>query len=61
MVEAKHWHSVEDGSGKVACDLCPQRCRIADGAHGICLGRVNRDGTLYAVNHGECVRMEKIK
>jgi len=55
MVEAKHWHNVEDGSGKVACDLCPQRCRINEGGHGICLGRVNRDGTLYARNFGECV------
>jgi pyruvate formate lyase activating enzyme len=55
MVEAKHWHSVEDGSGKVACDLCPQACRITEGRHGLCLGRVNRGGTLYAMNYGECV------
>jgi pyruvate formate lyase activating enzyme len=55
MVEAKHWHVVEDGSGKVACDLCPQACRINEGGHGICLGRVNRGGTLYALNYGECV------
>jgi pyruvate formate lyase activating enzyme len=55
MIEAKYWHSVEDGSGKVACDLCPQACRITEGANGICLGRVNRGGTLYAMNYGECV------
>lgn len=55
MVVAKHWHNAEDGSGKIACDLCPQRCRINEGAHGICLGRVNRDGTLHARNFGECV------
>ncbi len=53
MVEAKHWHGLDDG--RVGCDLCPQACTIADGKPGICLGRVNRGGTLYAENFGECV------
>jgi len=53
MVEAKYWKRLEDG--RVACELCPQACRIADGGRGICMGRVNRGGTLYADNFGECV------
>ncbi len=53
MTEARHWHALDDG--RVACDLCPQACRIADGKHGICLGRVNEGGTLFAQNFGRCV------
>jgi len=53
MVEAKHWRSVEDG--RVACELCPQACVIPEGGHGLCLGRVNRGGKLWAENFGECV------
>lgn len=52
-MEARHWKRLEDG--RVACVLCPQSCVIADGAHGICLGRVNRDGTLFADNFAQCV------
>ncbi len=53
MVEARYWHRLDDG--RVACELCPQACRIADGASGICLGRTNRGGTLFAENFGQCV------
>ncbi len=53
VTEAKYWTKLDQG--RVECELCPQRCRIPDEGHGICLGRVNRDGTLYADNYGQCV------
>ncbi len=53
MIEAKHWHSLDDG--RIACDLCPQACRIAEGQHGICLWRTNEGGVLYAENFGQSV------
>ncbi len=53
MEQAKHWKKLEDG--RVACELCPQACQIPEGGCGICLGRVNRGGTLYAENFAECV------
>ncbi len=53
MVEARHWSQRDDG--RVACELCPQACVIADGKAGICLGRVNHGGRLFAENYGRCV------
>jgi pyruvate formate lyase activating enzyme len=53
MVEAKHWTKID--GGRVGCELCPQLCEIAEGGHGICRGRVNRGGVLYAANFGQCV------
>ncbi len=53
MVEAKYWKTLDDG--RIACELCPQACRIPEGGSGICRGRVNEGGTLVAVNYGQCV------
>ncbi len=53
MVEAKYWKTSEDG--RIACELCPQACLIPEGGRGICQGRVNENGTLYAANYGQCV------
>ncbi len=53
MVEAKYWKTLDDG--RIACELCPQACRIPEGGAGICQGRVNEGGTLYAANYGRCV------
>ncbi len=55
MIEAKYWTKLD--GGRVECELCPQRCRVPDDGHGICLGRVNHGGTLYAENFAECVTM----
>ncbi len=55
VAEAKHWRALDDGY--VECELCPQRCRIPDKGHGLCLGRVNRGGALHADNYGQCVTM----
>ena len=53
MTDARYWKKREDG--RIACELCPQACVIPEGAHGVCLGRVNRDGRLLAGNFGQCV------
>ena len=45
---AAHWHP----EGEAArCDLCPHRCRIAEGKSGICGVRENRGGTLRATTY----------
>ncbi|MFQ5645351.1 MAG: AmmeMemoRadiSam system radical SAM enzyme [bacterium] len=38
---------------RVRCTLCPHECVIAQGKAGICRGRVNRQGRLYAENYGQ--------
>lgn len=35
------------------CLLCPHSCLLEEGKIGICRGRKNQGGTLYAVNYGE--------
>ena len=47
---ASHWHTEGDA---VRCDLCPHRCRIAEGKAGICGVRENRGGTLRAATYGK--------
>ncbi|QXE87404.1 AmmeMemoRadiSam system radical SAM enzyme [Geomonas nitrogeniifigens] len=42
----------EEGN-RVRCGLCRFRCRIADGARGICSVRENRGGTLYSLVYGK--------
>ncbi len=42
---------------KLRCLLCPNRCLIAEGKLGRCLGRKNIDGKLFALNYGEVVSM----
>ncbi len=49
---ARYWES-EDG--KVRCELCPNRCLVAPGKRGRCLGRENIGGKLWATNYGEVV------
>ncbi len=46
---AAWWHPEGDA---VRCDLCPHRCRIADGNRGICGVRRNEGGTLRAESYG---------
>ena len=38
--------------GRIACLLCPHACVIAEGGHGICGVRFNRDGTLEIPFYG---------
>lgn len=54
-VEARYYKQLDNGSTQ--CLLCPHFCIINDGKSGICRGRQNIDGTLYAINYGECVSL----
>jgi pyruvate formate lyase activating enzyme len=38
--------------GKIRCGLCPHRCLIAEGRHGICLVRLNRGGEMELPFYG---------
>lgn len=38
---------------RVRCELCPHRCVIMDGKHGICGSRWNFKGVLYSVVYGK--------
>ena len=53
MVEAKYYKKLP--SGKVQCLLCPHFCVIPQGEIGICRGKENIGGKLYAVNYGKTV------
>ncbi len=48
--EARWFQRREDG--RVACSLCPHRCLVADGGHGICKVRSNTGGTLRLPYYG---------
>ncbi len=49
MIEARYFTATGDG---VQCLLCPHRCRIREGARGICRSRECRGGRLYALSYG---------
>jgi pyruvate formate lyase activating enzyme len=53
MVEARYWTALEEG--RVECQLCPHHCILSDGQVGICSGRVNKEGRLFAKNYGQVV------
>lgn len=53
--EALFWEKKEDG--KIQCLLCPVGCLIADGKVGVCMGRKNEGGILYAINYGRLVSL----
>ena len=57
---AAHWRPEGDA---VRCELCPHRCRIADGKRGICRVRENRGGSLIALTYGKvaAVNMDPIE
>ena len=50
MKEAEYYHPLSDG--RMACDLCPHHCTIAEGHAGICRSRINHDGKLWATSYG---------
>ncbi len=54
MREAKHYKIEHDG---VRCLLCPHFCLLAPGKTGLCSGRKNVGGKLYAINYGETVSL----
>lgn len=50
MKKALFW---QQEGGKVRCLLCPHSCLLASGQRGICRGRENRDGTLFATTYSQ--------
>jgi len=38
--------------GEIRCELCPKRCRLAQGKRGDCRVRENRDGKCYSLVYG---------
>lgn len=51
MKEAMYYEKLKEN--KVRCNLCFHKCLLATGKTGLCLGRKNIDGKLYAVNYGK--------
>ncbi|MGA1821160.1 MAG: AmmeMemoRadiSam system radical SAM enzyme [Thermoplasmatota archaeon] len=49
-MKARYWESSDNG--RIICSLCPRRCRIENGARGVCGIRENRGGILYALAYG---------
>lgn len=48
-LESIYYHKLE--KAKVRCDLCPHSCVLNEGKVGICRGRKNIGGKLYAINY----------
>ncbi len=53
MKQASLWEPLEDK--KVYCFLCGHRCRIRDGAMGVCRVRENKDGILYSLVYDKVI------
>jgi len=47
---AAHFTALDEG--KIQCELCPHRCRVAEGKRGICRVRENRGGKYYTLVYG---------
>ena len=47
---ASHWKTLD--KGRVQCVLCPFNCILSEGKTGICRGKRNVGGKLYAINYG---------
>jgi len=56
MKPARYWTPLEGGA--VQCELCPHRCRIAEGHRGRCRVRLNRGGTLFSEAWGHPVALQ---
>ena len=57
LCATRYWHAEE--GGRVRCDLCPRRCRLAAGQRGLCYCRANLGGavvlTTWGRSSGFCV------
>jgi pyruvate formate lyase activating enzyme len=51
MAKAAYWKKKDNG--RVACELCPHRCVIAEGKAGICGARRNEGGALAIPYYGK--------
>ncbi len=50
--DALYWKKVT-GTEKIQCVLCPFNCILVEGKVGICHGKQNTGGKLYATNYGK--------
>ncbi|MEE9218215.1 MAG: AmmeMemoRadiSam system radical SAM enzyme [Acidobacteriota bacterium] len=46
---ARWWKEIE--GGRIECELCPKKCRVADLERGACGVRENRKGRYYTLTH----------
>ncbi|MCG2686191.1 AmmeMemoRadiSam system radical SAM enzyme, partial [Candidatus Parcubacteria bacterium] len=53
LKEANYYRQLE--GDRVQCELCPNRCILAEGQRGVCKVRENRDGKLYSLVYGRVV------
>jgi len=53
MKKALYYKKLDNN--KVQCELCPQMCVIPEGKAGICFGRRNIGGELFAENYGQTI------
>ena len=51
--EASFYKQLE--GGKVQCQLCPNKCILAEGQRGLCKVRENQGGKLYSLVYGKSV------
>ena len=49
-VSTRYWHALADG--RVECDVCPRRCRLAEGQRGFCFVRACRGGEVVLTTYG---------
>lgn len=52
MKTAQYWRIDPEHDRLIECTLCPRHCRIADGNHGVCLGRKRVGHQLIATSYG---------
>lgn len=51
LYEALYYEKLDNK--KVRCGICHNHCIMVEGKRGLCKGRENRDGKLYAINYGK--------
>ncbi|MBN2573732.1 MAG: AmmeMemoRadiSam system radical SAM enzyme [Deltaproteobacteria bacterium] len=49
-VPGRYYRRAEDG--RVLCELCPRKCRLAEGQRGVCFVRLARDGRMVFTSYG---------
>ncbi len=56
-VPTRYWTRLDDG--RVQCDVCPRRCKLAEGQRGLCFVRARQDDqivlTTYGRSSGYCI------
>ena len=52
-VPARYWVKLDEN--RIECQLCPNRCKVADLERGTCGNRENRGGTYYTLVHSRAV------